>query len=341
MISSESGVQQGDPAGPLFFCLAIKELCDTLMSQFKVWYLDDATIGGTIEDVISDIISIIKFAGTSGLELNTNKCEIFALNLDATRQAFVLNQVRTLLPGAGLTPPQDLEILGAPVLPEAISKALRAKVTKMNDVLRLLPLMNPQQALFLLRCSFLAPKFMHLLRTTPLTGHEDSLRDLEEKFRETLEKCLNLPLDERLWAKASLPICGGGLGIRSPLHLAGPCHVSSLFKCSSLVQELLPVQMYSGFSRLLAESAEELLQELDVIDPAAINWSDQKEIDKPFWINRLKELSENCDVVESARLLAAQERFAGRWLEALPSSQTGTLLDSNSFRVCVGLRLGV
>ena len=41
------GVQQGDPLGPLLFCLVIHPLVLRLKSEFKVFYLDDGTIGGS------------------------------------------------------------------------------------------------------------------------------------------------------------------------------------------------------------------------------------------------------------------------------------------------------
>ena len=45
-IHSAEGVQQGDPLGPLLFCLTIHPLVSKLKSEFCVWYLDDGTVGG-------------------------------------------------------------------------------------------------------------------------------------------------------------------------------------------------------------------------------------------------------------------------------------------------------
>ena len=43
IISSAEGVQQGDPLGPLLFCLVIFPLTQMLRSEFRIFYLDDAT----------------------------------------------------------------------------------------------------------------------------------------------------------------------------------------------------------------------------------------------------------------------------------------------------------
>ncbi|GAU99230.1 hypothetical protein RvY_10262 [Ramazzottius varieornatus] len=41
-----------------------------------------------------------------------------------------------------------------------------------------------------------------------------------------------------------------------------------------------------------------------------------------------------------ARLIAVSASNSGSWLHALPSSSLGNLLDNNSLRISVGLRLG-
>ena len=45
-IPSVEGVQQGDPLSPLPFCLSIHNLISNLKFEFKVFYLDDGTLGG-------------------------------------------------------------------------------------------------------------------------------------------------------------------------------------------------------------------------------------------------------------------------------------------------------
>ena len=50
-INSCEGIQQGDPLGPLLFCLAIQDLISSLKSEFCVLYLDDGTLGGSLADI--------------------------------------------------------------------------------------------------------------------------------------------------------------------------------------------------------------------------------------------------------------------------------------------------
>ena len=52
IIESAEGVQQGDPLGPLLFCLTIHQLCSRMKSELSLFYLDDGTLGGKVEDVL-------------------------------------------------------------------------------------------------------------------------------------------------------------------------------------------------------------------------------------------------------------------------------------------------
>ena len=75
-LESAEGVQQGDPLGPLLFCLTIQPLLLKLQSAFSVFYLDDGTIGGSAEDIIRDLRIVEYEAGLAGLELNHAKTEL-------------------------------------------------------------------------------------------------------------------------------------------------------------------------------------------------------------------------------------------------------------------------
>jgi hypothetical protein len=54
-ILSQEGVQQGDPLGPLLFCLSIHPMLLSCKSKLKISFMDDITLGGLAIDVASDI----------------------------------------------------------------------------------------------------------------------------------------------------------------------------------------------------------------------------------------------------------------------------------------------
>ena len=101
IIQSSEGVQQGDPLGPLLFCLTIHHVCSLLKSELCIFYLDDGTLGS---DVLHDIEVIKKEAGIVGLDLSSQKSEVISINPDlvATVQS-ALSGIRGVNP-ADATP---------------------------------------------------------------------------------------------------------------------------------------------------------------------------------------------------------------------------------------------
>src|SRR6218665_812194 len=55
VILSQEGAQQGDPLGPLLFCLPLQPVLVQLESPLAFGYLDDLTLGGTPEVVAADV----------------------------------------------------------------------------------------------------------------------------------------------------------------------------------------------------------------------------------------------------------------------------------------------
>ena len=54
-MSSQEGVQQGDPLDPLLFCLSIYPLLFACKSQWKVAYMDDIILGGPAAVFATDV----------------------------------------------------------------------------------------------------------------------------------------------------------------------------------------------------------------------------------------------------------------------------------------------
>ena len=86
--SSSEGIPQEDPLGPLLFCLAIYELVYSLVSEFKVFFLDDGTMGGNLDDLTADLKRINKEGQALGLILNVLKSELISNNLSKMNAMF-------------------------------------------------------------------------------------------------------------------------------------------------------------------------------------------------------------------------------------------------------------
>jgi len=54
-LQSQKGAQQGDPLGPLYFCIVFKDILQSLQSELVFGYLDDVTMGGDASTVAAEL----------------------------------------------------------------------------------------------------------------------------------------------------------------------------------------------------------------------------------------------------------------------------------------------
>ncbi|CAE1322167.1 unnamed protein product [Acanthosepion pharaonis] len=88
IISSATGIQQGDPLGPLLFAMSIDGVARSIASPFNIWYLDDATLGGSIEAVAAELRRVIPALSLLGLEINSSNHELIDEILGGSSQCF-------------------------------------------------------------------------------------------------------------------------------------------------------------------------------------------------------------------------------------------------------------
>ena len=102
-------MQQGDPLGPLLFCLIIHKLTSQLESELGLFYLDDGTLGGEAEQVLQDLLLIEKGAKELGLSLNHAKSEVISTE-PAARDILLASA-----PNLHVTDPAFATLLGSPL----------------------------------------------------------------------------------------------------------------------------------------------------------------------------------------------------------------------------------
>ena len=86
-ILSETGVQHGDPLGPILNALAADKITRSVRSPINIWYLDDATIGSPVESICEDLRLIIPMLSNIGLEVNPSKSEVSNVSCDNFQNA--------------------------------------------------------------------------------------------------------------------------------------------------------------------------------------------------------------------------------------------------------------
>ena len=203
LLESACGVQQGDPLGPLLFCLVIKGVTERIESPLNVWYLDDDTIGGPVELVIADLVQLKQGIQQVGLELNTAKCEAFCCSENKSQA--VLQQSNDIAPGIRLKTEEDLVLLGSPMFQNAIKKTIVEKENELKRMTARLRLLSAHHALYLLKKCLSIPKLLYVLRTSPTWSASAELQDFDEAVRFGLSALTNNRLQDSSWIQATLP----------------------------------------------------------------------------------------------------------------------------------------
>ena len=335
VLDSAEGVQQGDPLGPLLFCLTIHNLTTQLVSDFKIFYLDDGTLGGACDDVLRDLSMVEDVAGQLGLQLNREKSEVVCCD------PHMLRSFLSAAPGFHVTSPEDVTLLGSP-LSDSVDDCILEKVQTLKILEDRIQRFQLQDALLLLRYSLAAPRMIYLLRTSPCFS-SPSLYTFDELLRRILSSICNMPIAtmDKLWMQASLPVRYGGLGLRSVVQLAPSAFLSSVNATYDLVDRLLPlgvrpVPYVEMEAALTAWSRGHSQAPLSA--PASFS---QKAWDTPVVKAVVDHLLESSsDERSRARLLSSTCKESGAWLNALPLSQCGLRMDNETVRLAVGLRLG-
>ena len=170
-LSSQAGVQQGDPLGPLFFALLLQPVLlkvqDVDGLTLNAWYLDDSNLAGTTPALQESWDILVREGVPRGLFVSLDK-SLATIREDeegGPRESLLSRD--PLDPGARVKVPGEgeggVKVLGAPVGScQFEAEVLQARVDGVGVVLEALPSMDdPHCELYLLRSCFSFPKFGH------------------------------------------------------------------------------------------------------------------------------------------------------------------------------------
>lgn len=332
-IYSHEGPQQGDPLGPLLFCLSIHPLLDSLSSDLRIAFLDDLTLGGKAPVVACDIDSVRHGGEAIGLHLHPEKCEVISLNPSHHSKYFSSFQTVN---------PDEAILLGAPLLPGASMEACLADCcSDLSRAIERLRLIGSHDALVMLRACFGAPKITHILRCSPCHG-QDALSVFDDLIKSGISTICNSEISDMQFLQASLPVRDGGLGIRRASSLALSAFLASAAATSDLQSSILADCGVISCDPHVADMRLVWCSLSSADCPVGTFASKQRSWDEPLVsVSKSLLLHSVSDAHNKARLIAVSSAHSGDWLHALPISACGLRLDNEAIRIAVGLRLGI
>ena len=237
-ISSCSGVQQGDPLGPLGFALTLQPILEKIKAEvpdllLNSWYLDDGTLCGSPSDLAAALHIIEAEGPPLGLHPNRAKSLLFVppgadASINPLPSSIPISQTGFTLLGCPLGPPSYCE------------EVFQRRVDKVKEALsRLTDLSDAQMETTLLRSCLSLPKVSYSLRTCPPSFIAHSLGAFDQAIRQALEDLTGCPLSNWAWLKASLPSNRGGLNLRQASLHAAAGYISSFHQSSDLMGRML------------------------------------------------------------------------------------------------------
>ena len=339
-ISSASGVQQGDPLGPLLFALVLQSVLKKLAADpqcqqllLNAWYLDDGALAGPGSAVLRALEVLGAEGKPNGLILNPSKCELFSPNTD-TFQPFDSSIPTSTTP--------NFEILEAPIgSPEFCGEYIEAKRKQACSLLHLLPqLCDPQVSILLLRHCASFCKLSHLGRSVPPC--DSSLRQFmlfDEDVLHCLEECAAFELTLSATKQVQLPLRHGGLGLTSVSNHSSSAFISSLSNAidvTSAPNASHHLKQAIALYNTKINSADAITFESVTSSPPQ-----QHHLSGKIEDNSFQTLLINSTVCTRARLRAVSASNANAWLRAIPCIHNDLALEPQEMQVLLKWWLGL
>ena len=363
---STGGVHQGDAMGPLGFALGLEEALDAVPDDeeqgvaWNVWYLDDGTISGRVDDVLRFVDRLAVALGKIGLVVNPSKCVAFGPGImgpnhigpswpSGLPENSPLRQmkVESFEPGRGLT------VLGVPI--DVGNATVQADAAWDKAVERTRLLLTKLRALpdgqirhCLVRYCLDACRVNHLMRSTKLETGRGAAEKLSNALREAATDLVGCALTADAWEQVTLPISKQGMGVRDPAIERPAARLAALAGLQARgtawvgAPDGLLNQPSADLHKVLQEVGNHVGTNHDPLvrwqaDPGRLATAEPSQTSQRWWAEqvsraRLQRLRARGSARDRCRLQVQDGPLANGWMKVLPSAAAGTVLSDVDYR---------
>ncbi len=325
---SQLGVQQGDPLGPILFCLALHSIVlrarDLFPDMIQGWYCDDGQVIASPQ-VIADVFSfLVEELKAICLETNFRKTELIALdkNIISIDQVTKEEESLSILNTPLFIPGRNFYTLGAPIGDESYCEQfISSKISKIESLLnKIVDLKNVQIAYNLIYycCSY--GKVVYYSRTIPSQFIKNQLIRFDNIVKSAFESLISKQLDTHQATQLSLPWKKGGLGLRNSSIHSCVAYISSFSHCQEVVAQLGgPVE--NNYLDFCIKEFNDLSLDYK-LDSIRIPL-DQSELSGYINEKLCLDLSASVHLDHKAKLLGITATYAHYWLTVIPDPAAG------------------
>ncbi len=331
---SQLGVQQGDPLGPILFCLALHAIItrarDLFPDMIQGWYCDDGQVIASPQVIAKVFAFLVDELKVIGLDTNFKKTELIALNINTVSIDNISSnsdECLSILSSPFFITGRNFYTLGAPIGDEEYcNQFIASKVSKIANLInKIVDLENIQVAYNLIYycCSY--GKVVYYSRTVPSQFINSQLIRFDNIVLSSFESLISKSLNQHQVAQLSLPWKMGGLGLRSSFNHSCAAYISSFSHCRDVVVSLggpvinnyldYCINAFNNFSLGFKLENADSPQDQSLLS-GYIN--DKLSFD----------LSSGIELDHKAKLLGITAQYAHYWLTVIPDPAVGLTLNN-------------
>lgn len=367
-----TGVQQGDPLGPLLFALVLQVLLRSIHAQLSnmgggeqqhiiAAYLDDTTVACSVQQAARAVHVAMTEGPPLGLHLSLPKSVLWSpFDGNISADAFPC-----ICP---VSYEHGVELLGGCIntLPGFAQAVATKRVVKLEQSLQvMLKIKDPHLMLLLLRGCMGMPKMNYCWRVMdPIAIHDVAVRCdgiITSALSNIVMGDCGKHLDSFSVSLATLPVALSGLGIPLPSDVLQYAHLSAHADTLALRTSMFGGTHHHTFTELA------LPRFVEQLHPAVRHSTHAKHFRLPLCLGnhsqkefaRVADMSKRCVLLEQHRCqLTAQHHYllmstakalhdrrnttmslASQWLFALPNGAMGQSTDPAAYRAALQYRL--